>query len=271
MNRDPFVEEIHRTRQKILDECNGDLDQLLDRLKAAEVQDRGLVVATTSLPAKTYIMQSTESVIRGLVGAIPSVGTALNEVIFDLRARLKQERLKKFVEELARSLQTLEADRVDTAYIQSEDFVDFLEDVLIRAARTTAEEKRRKLAAVLAGRFQHAEGTPFDDRFLDLLLSLSDLQVRILAEHLRAAKERENSKKDADDANGKHRQPSCYDLSDSKYLFLVQDLISKALLYDEGMNRLDARPFQILEITEFGRAFLRFLEASTPHSVPSVH
>ena len=271
MNRDPIVEEIHRTRQKILDECNGDLDQLLDRLKAAEVQDRGLVVTATSLPAKTCILQSTESVIRGLVGAIPCVGTALNEAIFDLRARLKQERLEKFVEKLAGVLKTLDTAKVDTAYIQSEEFVDFLEDVLIRAAKARAEEKLRKLAAVLAGRLQHAEGTPFDDRFLDLLLSLSDLQVRILAEHLRATKEREKSKKDADDASGKHRQPNCYDLSDSEYHFLVQDLISKALLYDEGMNRWGTRPFQILEITEFGRAFLRFLEVSTPNSLPSVH
>lgn len=271
MNRDPIVEEIHRTRQKILDECNGDLDQLLDRLKAAEVRDRGLVVTTKSLPAKTYLMQSTESVVRGLVGAIPCVGTALNEAIFDLRARLKQERLRKFVDELAGILRTLEVDKVDAAYIRSEDFVDFLENVLIRAARTRADEKRKKLAGVLAGRFQCAERTLFDDRYLDLLLSLSDLQVRILAEHLRAAKEREKSKKDATDANSKYRQPSCYDLSDSEYLLLVQDLISKALLYDEGMNRLDARPFQILEITEFGREFVRFLEESTPHVPPSVH
>ena len=137
MNRDPIVEEIHRTRQKILEECNGDLDQLLDRLKAAEVQDRGLVVTTTSLPAKTYVMQSTESVIRGLVGAIPCVGTALNEAIFDLRARLKQERLEKFVEKLAGVLKTLDTAKVDTAYIQSEEFVDFLEDVLIRAAKAS--------------------------------------------------------------------------------------------------------------------------------------
>lgn len=48
MNPDPIVEEIHRTRQKILDECNGDLNQLLDHLKAAELQDCRLVVTTTS-------------------------------------------------------------------------------------------------------------------------------------------------------------------------------------------------------------------------------
>ncbi len=257
MKLDPIVEEIHQTRQKLLEECGGDLSQLMERFKAAEIQDRGRLVSTIPLSKKTYVMKTTESVVRGIFGAIPTIGTALNEAIFDCRARLKQERLEKFVEELAGILQTLESDKIDTAYIQSEEFVDFLEDVLIRAAKTRAEEKRRKLAAVLAGRLQHAKSTPFDDRFLDLLLSLTEVQVRILDEHLRAT-----------DESNDHRQPSYYDLLDSDYYFLVQDLISKALLYDNGMNRLGAtRPFQIVEITALGRAFIRFLEKNTAHAL----
>ena len=246
MNRDPIVEEIHQTRQKILEECGGDLDRLLDHLKASEKQDRGYTVSTTSLSTKTYAMKSTESVVRSLLGAIPSIGTALNEAIFDLRARLKQERLEKFVEYLADSLQTLEHDKIDVAYIQSAEFIDFLEDVLIRAAKVRAEEKRKKLAAVLAGRLQHAKGTPFDDRFLDLLVSLSDTQVCILAEHLRAAEEREDSEEDAE-----HRQPSYYNVSESEYPLLIQDLMSKGLfVFAEGFGK----------VTELGQAFIRFLE-----------
>ncbi len=267
MNCDPIVEEIHQTRQKILEECGGDLDQLLDRLKAAENQDRGCVVATTSLPPKTYVMKSTESVVRSLLGAIPTIGTALNEAIFDLCARLKQERLEKFVEYLADSLQTLESDKIDVAYIQSAEFVDFLEDVLIRAAKTRAEEKRKKLAAVLSGRLQHAEGTPFDDRFLDLLIALSDIQVRILAEHLRADEDREKSKKDSTGVNSEHRQPDYYNLSDSEYRFLVQDLTSKSLLYMHRIGRGELGPLQFLEVTELGRAFIRFLEEGDLHAL----
>ena len=45
MKRDPIVEEIHQTRQKLLEECGGDLNQLMDRLKAAEIQDRSRVVS----------------------------------------------------------------------------------------------------------------------------------------------------------------------------------------------------------------------------------
>ena len=144
MKRDPIVEEIHQIRQKLLDECGGDLNQLMARYKAAEIQDRDRLVSTIPLSKKTYVMKTTESVVRGIFGAIPTIGTALNEAIFGYRARLKQERLEKFVEELAGILQTLESDKIDTAYIQSEEFVDFLEDVLIRAAKTRAEENHAK-------------------------------------------------------------------------------------------------------------------------------
>ena len=48
MSRDPIVEEIQRTRQKIMAECGGDLDRLLDYMKACEKQDRSRVVSATS-------------------------------------------------------------------------------------------------------------------------------------------------------------------------------------------------------------------------------
>ncbi len=40
MKHDPIVEEIHQIRQTMLAECHGELDQLLDRLQAAEAQDQ---------------------------------------------------------------------------------------------------------------------------------------------------------------------------------------------------------------------------------------
>ena len=45
MNRDPIVDEVRQARQKILEDCGGDLEKLLDRLKAAEAQDRDRVVS----------------------------------------------------------------------------------------------------------------------------------------------------------------------------------------------------------------------------------
>ncbi len=41
---DPIVEEIHQTRQRILAECDGDLDRLIARLKAADSKNKDRLV-----------------------------------------------------------------------------------------------------------------------------------------------------------------------------------------------------------------------------------
>ncbi len=40
MNDDPILEELHQIRGRLLAECNGDLDRLLDRYKQSEDRDR---------------------------------------------------------------------------------------------------------------------------------------------------------------------------------------------------------------------------------------
>jgi hypothetical protein len=45
MKHDPIMEEIHQVRQKMLAECNGNLDELLHRLQQAERLDGDRVVS----------------------------------------------------------------------------------------------------------------------------------------------------------------------------------------------------------------------------------
>ena len=93
---------------------------------------------------------------------------------------------------------------------------------------------------------QRAEGTPFDDRFLDLLITLSETQVFILAEHLRKAEDKGKT-----EGKNEHRQASYYNVSESEYPLLIQDLMSKGLyVFAEGLGK----------VTELGQAFIRFLE-----------
>ena len=41
MTRDPIIDEIHRTRKKMLEEVGGDFDKLFDRLMAAQEKEKG--------------------------------------------------------------------------------------------------------------------------------------------------------------------------------------------------------------------------------------
>ena len=45
MINDTIVEDVYQARQKILDQCNGDLKKWIERLKAAEGQHRDRVVS----------------------------------------------------------------------------------------------------------------------------------------------------------------------------------------------------------------------------------
>lgn len=42
---DPFVEEVYEVRERLLQECGGDLERLMDRLKAREEEDRSRVTS----------------------------------------------------------------------------------------------------------------------------------------------------------------------------------------------------------------------------------
>lgn len=50
MIRDPIVEEIHRIREKLLAECGGDLERLMDQLEAAERHETGRLVSEVPKP-----------------------------------------------------------------------------------------------------------------------------------------------------------------------------------------------------------------------------
>ncbi|MFH1919539.1 MAG: hypothetical protein ABIP48_06590 [Planctomycetota bacterium] len=55
MNDDPLVEEIHEIRGRLLAECDGDLDQLLDRYKQSE--DRERVVTLKDVDERRQLAQ----------------------------------------------------------------------------------------------------------------------------------------------------------------------------------------------------------------------
>lgn len=45
MTSDPIVDEIHKTREKLLEECGGDIQVYLTRLKDRENEDRQRLVS----------------------------------------------------------------------------------------------------------------------------------------------------------------------------------------------------------------------------------
>jgi hypothetical protein len=49
MKNDPIVEEVRNARQKILEECGGDLQAVMDRYKDAEKEHSGRMITKKAL------------------------------------------------------------------------------------------------------------------------------------------------------------------------------------------------------------------------------
>lgn len=49
MNPDPIVEEIHKTRRKIWEECGGDLDKLIQYYRTAQEKYRDRIITKDEL------------------------------------------------------------------------------------------------------------------------------------------------------------------------------------------------------------------------------
>jgi len=52
MTRDPIVEEVHRVRKKMWQECGGDYDKLVARWMAAQAKRKGRLASKPPRPRK---------------------------------------------------------------------------------------------------------------------------------------------------------------------------------------------------------------------------
>lgn len=125
--------------------------------------------------------QTMETVLRSGLGAVPWIGTALNESLFEHRSRVKQKRINKFTELLFESLSSQNEKDFKMADLDKDMLGDVLESVVRKAAETGSEEKLKRLRNILIG---HIKGNSPDidliQSYLNLTSSLSDVQIIIL-------------------------------------------------------------------------------------------
>lgn len=120
------------------------------------------------------------SVTKGAIGAIPIVGTVLNEAIFESRGRIKQDRINKFIQMLQDFMETVSEESIDFNHLKSDEFSDIFDGILRRVANTRSEEKLKRFKKILVSEMQHPSNTDFTETFLDIVSRLEEVQIIIL-------------------------------------------------------------------------------------------
>ena len=123
--------------------------------------------------------ESAISVAKIFLSTVPILGAYLNEELFDLPGRIKQNRLNHFTELLTDYI-TNSNITIDFSKIDKEDFADILESILTRVSKTKSEEKLKRFRDVL---FHCLENNIWDientERFLDLISTITEYEVLI--------------------------------------------------------------------------------------------
>lgn len=122
------------------------------------------------------------SITKSLFSAVPYVGQLLNEIAFDYRGRIKQNRLNKFTDHLAEFFQT--ANEINIENLKTEEFSDLFESVLKRVTQTKSEEKQKRFRDILINQFQNPNhNIDNSETYLDLVTTLSEPEIQILKNH----------------------------------------------------------------------------------------
>ncbi len=199
--------------------------------------------------------------LKGLIGAIPYVGTLANEALFDARSRLKQERLNAFFVEVAKSVEKFQEGAIDQAYLKTEEFSDLIEDICQRVARTRSEQRRAHLQKQLLDAFQGRRQPDLGPLFLSILEQISPDELNLLRVFVsfdEGKRERELEGR-AVEMGAIDYSSKPWGLEENAAKQVLSALISKGLAVDDSHAYVGSRPLDRILATELGIAFYKWL------------
>lgn len=207
--------------------------------------------------------QGAIGMLRSALGAVPFVGTLLNEALFDVRSRIKQERLEEFITKLAEELDRLGQSAVDAEYLSTDEFSDRLEDILVRVSRQRHEERRQRLRQVLLRALGGERAVDFEPMFLSVVDETTEDELGVLTRFIKYGRE---ARKRAADEPPLEIGAISYDVDQidgfapSEFRLLVQSLVRRGLLFDDSHGRWTTPPWTFVKPTDLGLEFADWLE-----------
>jgi hypothetical protein len=117
------------------------------------------------------------AVSKALLGSAPIIGPFLTELVGATIPKQRMDRLVQFAQALDTRLGEIEQD-VLKAKLTDQNFNELMEEAMIQAARSTSEERRAYLAAIIANGLDEATVTHIESRhLLRILGQINDIEV----------------------------------------------------------------------------------------------
>jgi len=205
------------------------------------------------------------TLVRAAVQAIPWVGGTLDTLLSGRGSKIQYERVIHFLAELDARLHQLEA----VEGINEEGFYDLMLNVFDSVIRARSEKKRVRFAQLVANQIAFARSWEDAEMAASLLRDLTETHVAILEAALQApvcARPFEglrvvtvHMEKKTSGATSLPRRDALTFVKAEAIGMACSELVSRGLLLDEGVSRLDTSAMEFFVLTNLGRWFLDWL------------
>jgi len=227
---------------------------------------------------KSLLKESTVGVIKGSIGAIPYAGTLLNEILFDIRSRVKQQRTINFLNKYSESLEKLDAEAKLKNKSENVDFTDFFEFILKIIANNRFNEKIDIFKNILLNAtINESIDIDYYQIFTDEISNLTFIEIVLLENYYQSYSK---DCKNEDEIILKLKSiplvhlnvdsgVKIFGLSFPELKLAAELLIRKGILFDISYGFTDANPLDRLTISDYGISLIIFLNQHKTFLMPS--
>ncbi len=113
---------------------------------------------------------------------IPIAGPIINEYLFDLPGRIKQERFNRFIIVLGDMVAKIDSEKINHDYLHSDEFFDLTTKVFESSLKISTDTKRKALSSVYSSAIADDKKISHDQQimFSDFITAMAPAHIHIL-------------------------------------------------------------------------------------------
>lgn len=146
-------------------------------------ENKKIQLPSDYLESRPELVEGRISLLKASISAIPFVGSAINELLFELPNRIQQNRINETVRILEQKFKALNDSAISKKYLASSDFFDFTRNLFEESLKIESHEKRQMLSDIYTSAIETSED--FEEGRCRLFMRfVSDFhleQIRILS------------------------------------------------------------------------------------------
>ena len=209
-----------------------------------------------------------KTALRASIQVIPYVGGALDTLFSGKGAKIQQQRVEVFLSELDERLRKLE-DLTDLE--PTEELLDLFINALDGVVKTRSSVKQKYFASVVSNQVSSAGNWEEAETATRLLKDLEEIHIRVLTlsmsapicdspfDGLQVVTISSDPHGDSNQQRPTSLTQAFPEYSVGALRMVCSELVSKSLLYDEGVGRMDTKAMEYFVATDLAKWFINWI------------